>query len=386
MKNILIFLFCAFFIPEFVSGESYDRRIRQYRREITQRSSELTKKEKELRKKKAQEVKYRKEEQRVRRELTRIRRELTNISAEITRIQSKIRTTIKRIRHAEAEIKSARTEKSQWQDIMRKELSEFYRRYRTSAVLTDVPWEKKYVSYAIKGKTQLVNSAENRRATAEASHRRYELLKDELMVLRDRRTAKQQEYRKLQTAKAEILKSATGRRIAAEEEVKALKETAGELKALLRSLEEKKRRTLEMKRQEEFAKKHFAEKKRHLPWPILGEVITQFGRNKHPELDTYEISNGIKIRTQSNQQVSAVDAGEVVYARDFRSYRRTIIIDHRGGTYTIYGHLGEFLVEEGAKVSAGQTIAKTSPDTGYVYFELRIDDMPQDPLAWLKGK
>ncbi|MBU2568217.1 MAG: peptidoglycan DD-metalloendopeptidase family protein [Elusimicrobia bacterium] len=384
MKNIFIFLSCVLLIHAVVSGESYDRLIKQYKKEINKKSSELIKKEKELQEKKAEQDKYKKEEQQVRNELTRIRRELGNLSAEITKIQSKIRSTMKNIRQSEAEIKSARTEKSQWQDIMRKELAMFYRRYRTSAVLTDVPWEKKYFSYAIKAKTQIVNNADIRRASAEASYMRYELLKDELLVLKDRHTAKQREYKNLQTAKAELLKSATGRRVAAEEEVKALRETAGELKALLRSLEEKKTQTIEMKKQEEFAKKHFAEKKKLLPWPVSGEVIMHFGKNKHPKLDTYEICNGIKIRTASNQQVSAVDAGEVVYAREFRSYGRTIIIDHRGDTYTIYGHLGEFLVEEGAKVSAGQTIGKPGSDNGYLYFELRIDDQPQDPIAWLK--
>ncbi|MDD5757248.1 MAG: M23 family metallopeptidase, partial [bacterium] len=66
------------------------------------------------------------------------------------------------------------------------------------------------------------------------------------------------------------------------------------------------------------------------------------------------------------------------------------IVDHDDDFYTVYAHLSKVLVKEGAIVIKGQAIG----DTGYgknsrngsanVYFEVRQNGKPEDPLLWLK--
>ncbi|MDI6642175.1 MAG: peptidoglycan DD-metalloendopeptidase family protein, partial [Elusimicrobiota bacterium] len=102
-------------------------------------------------------------------------------------------------------------------------------------------------------------------------------------------------------------------------------------------------------------------------------------------LDTYIISNGIKIKTDGSQEVLSVDSGEVVYAQEFRSYGKTVIVDHGGGVYSIYGQLEEIFVDSATKINTGTSVGKTGATNNWtLYFEIRIDGRPQDPIVWLK--
>ena len=116
-----------------------------------------------------------------------------------------------------------------------------------------------------------------------------------------------------------------------------------------------------------------------------GDIVVKFGRNKHPEFDTYIISNGIRIKGEPNSAVKAVSKGEVIFCGEFRSYGQMVIIDHGGGFYTIYGQLSEILVTEGQKVQEANVIAKIGSGTqSTLYFEVRSENKVEDPEVWLK--
>ena len=199
-------------------------------------------------------------------------------------------------------------------------------------------------------------------------------------------TEKQVKQENIRRQKAELFNSTQGSRIAAEEEIKKLNESTIEMRSFIESLEKKKTETTELKKKEELAKKTFQEKKKTFPWPLKGEVTAKFGKNKHAELNTYVISNGIKIKGKQGDVVTAIDSGEVVYAKGFRSYGNTVIIDQGGGIYTIYGQLSEISVDVDAKVKAGDPVGKPGSSTNYtLYFEISVNGQPQDPLAWLNA-
>jgi len=65
-----------------------------------------------------------------------------------------------------------------------------------------------------------------------------------------------------------------------------------------------------------------------------------FGRQKHPEFGTFYDYRGIDIEAPVGQPVCAVADGEVRYADWFRGYGKIVIIDHKVGFFTLYGHLG----------------------------------------------
>ena len=115
--------------------------------------------------------------------------------------------------------------------------------------------------------------------------------------------------------------------------------------------------------------------------------MLNYGKNKHPDLNTNVISNGIKIKARNNAIIKSVDEGEVVFTGEFRSYGKMIIIDHKGVFFSVYGELGNILVSEGQAVSRGANIAKLgSGDNSVLYFEIRQYNVPENPVLWLEEK
>jgi len=133
------------------------------------------------------------------------------------------------------------------------------------------------------------------------------------------------------------------------------------------------------------------DKKGQLPWPIGGEIITRFGRQRHPEFKTVTVNNGIEISPPSREVIiKSIHSGKIVYADYFKGYGNLIIIDHGMTYYSLYGHCEEFLVEKGDLIKAEQPIAVVG-DFGSLkgislYFEIRFKREPLNPLQWLKRR
>ncbi|MGQ0811382.1 MAG: murein hydrolase activator EnvC family protein, partial [Nitrospiraceae bacterium] len=124
-----------------------------------------------------------------------------------------------------------------------------------------------------------------------------------------------------------------------------------------------------------------------LLWPADGNVVSFFGRQKHPTFDTYIQRKGIEIRTVEGSMIRAVMGGAVVYADWLKGYGLVIIVDHANGFFSLYAHASKILAKVGDRVESGQIIGETG-DTGMtgentLYFELREGAEPVDPLAWL---
>jgi lipoprotein NlpD len=99
---------------------------------------------------------------------------------------------------------------------------------------------------------------------------------------------------------------------------------------------------------------------------------------------------GILIAGRLGQDVRAAAAGRVVYAGSgLRSYGKLIIIKHGETLLSAYAHNRELLVREGQEVAAGQSIGRMgegAPRSPTLYFEIRLNGRPVDPLAYLSGK
>ncbi|HEY8152465.1 MAG TPA: peptidoglycan DD-metalloendopeptidase family protein, partial [Vicinamibacteria bacterium] len=123
-----------------------------------------------------------------------------------------------------------------------------------------------------------------------------------------------------------------------------------------------------------------------LPWPARGRVSITFGRHKHPRFETYTLHNGIEIDAPVDAPVRAVHDGTVAFADQFLGYGLMVILDHGGKNHTLYAHLAETSVQPGQRVSAGDvvgTVGASSVEGPGLYFELRSQGKPQDPLDWL---
>jgi septal ring factor EnvC (AmiA/AmiB activator) len=125
-----------------------------------------------------------------------------------------------------------------------------------------------------------------------------------------------------------------------------------------------------------------------LDWPVDGNIIYRFGRVINPN-NTTTRWNGIGISAAEGTQVRSVSAGEVVLADVMGTYGNTVILQHGGGDYSVYGSLASMAVVKGARVTKGQTIGTigaTDPALPpHLHFEIRRGGPAVDPLTWLRG-
>ncbi|HEY3257962.1 MAG TPA: peptidoglycan DD-metalloendopeptidase family protein, partial [Gemmatimonadaceae bacterium] len=100
-----------------------------------------------------------------------------------------------------------------------------------------------------------------------------------------------------------------------------------------------------------------------LDWPVDGSILYRFGRVINPN-NTMTRWNGIGIGAVQGTQVHSVSAGTVVLADVMGTYGNTVILEHGGGDYSVYGSLERMSVSKGTRVTKGQvigTIGATDP-------------------------
>lgn len=126
-----------------------------------------------------------------------------------------------------------------------------------------------------------------------------------------------------------------------------------------------------------------------LDWPVDGTILYRFGRVINPN-NTTTRWNGIGIGASVGAAVKSIAAGEVVLADNVGTYGPTVIVQHGGGDYSVYGSLSRIDVRQGQQIPKGQqigTVGATDPDLPpHLHFEIRPKGRSVDPLEWLRGQ
>ena len=125
-----------------------------------------------------------------------------------------------------------------------------------------------------------------------------------------------------------------------------------------------------------------------LDWPVDGNILYNFGRVVRPDNTTLRW-NGIGIAAAPGTAVRSVAAGDVVLAGQLGTYGQTVIVEHGGGDYSVYGSLSKISVSKGAHISKGQVVGEvgtSDPDLPpHLHFEIRHGGPAVDPTSWLRG-
>lgn len=125
-----------------------------------------------------------------------------------------------------------------------------------------------------------------------------------------------------------------------------------------------------------------------LPWPLGGEVVARYGRVPSGRFGTTIVRNGIEVAAREGTAVAAVHEGTVAFAAPFTGFGTLVIVDHGRSAFTLYGHLADTVVNAGTSVARGTVLGTLglAPSGGAaLYFEVRIDGRPVDPLQWLRS-
>ena len=126
-----------------------------------------------------------------------------------------------------------------------------------------------------------------------------------------------------------------------------------------------------------------------LDWPVEGDILYRFGRVVNPN-NTTTRWNGLGIGAAQGSAVRSIASGEIVLADAVGTYGPTVIVQHGGGDYSVYGSLARIDVRKGQTIQKGQqigTVGATDPDLPpHLHFEIRPKGRAVDPLEWLRGQ
>ena len=126
--------------------------------------------------------------------------------------------------------------------------------------------------------------------------------------------------------------------------------------------------------------KSFAKARGRLPMPARGPIVVAYGE----ETSKGVTSKGVSIKTRSQAQVISPYDGSVIFAGPFRGYGKLIIIEHGDGYMSLLAGMDNIDCEVGQMLLAGEPVGQMpkSNDT-HLYIELRKDNKPLDPMAWI---
>ena len=121
--------------------------------------------------------------------------------------------------------------------------------------------------------------------------------------------------------------------------------------------------------------------------PVRGELTGRFGS---PRSDSGLTWRGLFFQAPAGREVKAVASGRVVFADWLRGFGNLLILDHGDGFMSLYGNNEALIGRLGDAVRGGDTVATVGSSGGNtatgLYFELRHQGKPFDPLGWLNLK
>ncbi|MDC1311853.1 peptidoglycan DD-metalloendopeptidase family protein [Burkholderiales bacterium] len=130
--------------------------------------------------------------------------------------------------------------------------------------------------------------------------------------------------------------------------------------------------------------KPFRALKGKLRLPALGTVTGKFGEKRTGSEVEWE---GIFISSKQGNSVKSIAGGSVVYSDWLRGFGNLVIVDHGKGFYTLYGNNESLWVREGDQLQAGDQLGTVGNSGGHkasgVYFEVRRNSKPLNPLEWV---
>lgn len=122
-----------------------------------------------------------------------------------------------------------------------------------------------------------------------------------------------------------------------------------------------------------------------LALPVRGELGGRFGSPRAGGGITWK---GLFIAAPTGEEVRAVAGGQVVYADWLRGFGNLLIIDHGENYLTLYANAESLLRRVGEAIRGGDPVATVgnsggNPESG-LYFEIRHEGKPFDPLPWVR--
>lgn len=122
-------------------------------------------------------------------------------------------------------------------------------------------------------------------------------------------------------------------------------------------------------------------------WPLKGYIASPFGYRTDPIAGGTEYHEGIDISAPYGARVAAPADGVVLFAGVQNGYGYTVVLGHRYGITTRYGHLSSYSVRVGQRLQKGESlgfVGSTGRSTGpHLHYEVLVNQKAVNPFRFL---
>lgn len=324
-------------------------------------------------------------------ELAQIEQRIGRVAGDLEQVNQRIADTRARLRQLGQRRERLNTELERHRETLASQLRAAYRLGRRPGLRLLLDQDDPAAAARALGYYAYFNDAR-----LKAMHKANALLEELATVARETRAAEEQlaADRETMAGRRDDLEQARSERrellarlersIASDDaRLERLKERRAQLEELLQELESVVTDTPAAP----LAEQPFASLSGSLPWPVEGSLLAQFGSAR---ADGRMQWKGLVIGAQAGTEVRAVHYGRIVFADWLSGFGQLIIIDHRQGHLTLYGFNQQLLRTTGDWVAPGETIARVGESGGRerpaLYFEIRRQGEPVDPMPWLVAR
>lgn len=267
---------------------------------------------------------------------------------------------------------------------------------------SEIARDVKYFSYIAKEHAKVIDDMQGNLVKVKELNDKTAAALQEVAELKAKQEAEKQELEQQKKEKSKVVKSLSKQITAQRNEIDKLKRDEKNLSNLVERLAKiipkKPKKTSKKKSgkpvEEEvvsnektpsnaYAGSNFASLKGKLHLPVRGDVTNRFGSARE---DTGVSWKGLFIKAGEGNDVKSVAEGRVVFADWMRGFGNLIIVDHGDGYMSLYGNNQALLKAVGEEVNGGDSIASVGNSGGNesngLYYELRRQSKPFDPLSW----
>ena len=314
----------------------------------------------------------------------------------LRRVAAKIDSVSRSVIRLGGQLDSATMELAWRQSVMKKRLRAMYkagpadlpRLMLSSHSVSDMLHRARYFRELNRYDRQLVahidttrKKIETNKAALEREQKRLTLLKRDKEIEHGAFVAEQSSHEKL-------LGEVRSQKEAYVKVIRELEAAQKELQNIVAMLE-KNRRSKVRTPYERSLNATFEKNKGRLPWPVDGNVVSDFGKVVHSVYKTVTMNTGVDISAAKGEKVYCVASGKVAYVGWMRGLGKIVIVDH-GGYYTTYARLEEALATKDERVESGSALGLVGEPNPFeeprLHFEIRKSTEAMDPVEWLEKK
>lgn len=251
-----------------------------------------------------------------------------------------------------------------------------------------------YFSYVARARAQQIEALrENRERVASLNQQtattlaQIEALRSERMSQRQQLESEKKQRKTVMLSLAKQLKAQRGEISKLRRDEKRLSNLVRRLARIMPALPKRSKPTVLGKNEAlptaALDSRNFAALRGKLRLPVRGEIANRYGSTRE---DSGVSWKGLFIRASEGSTVKTIASGTVVFADWLRGFGNLLIVDHGGNYMSLYGNNQALLRKEGDVVTAGDDIASVGNSGGNaesgLYFEMRHQSRPFDPLSW----